>query len=149
MKGTRLVDLLEPTVEALGYELVDVIYRPGKGGLLRLYIDKESGEITLEDCEAVSRQVSAVLDVEDPMPGQYTLEVSSPGFDRPLRKREHFAKFIGSEAKLTLHTSLEGRRKFRGVLSELIDDDVVMRVDGEDFRISLQAIEQARLIPEY
>ncbi len=149
MSGTRLVDLLEPTVESLGYELVDVIYRPGKGGLLRLYIDKESGEITLEDCEAVSRQVSAVLDVEDPMPGQYTLEVSSPGFDRPLRKREHFERFIGSEAKLTLHTSLEGRRKFRGVLSELVDNDVIMRVDGEDFRISLQAIEQARLVPEY
>ncbi|MEM7280791.1 MAG: ribosome maturation factor RimP [Pseudomonadota bacterium] len=149
MKVVKLVELLEPSVEALGFELVDLLYRSGKGGLLRIYIDKESGEIDLDDCELVSRQVSSLLDVEDPMPGNYTLEVSSPGFDRPLRKKEHFARFIGSEAKLVLHTSLEGRRNFRGVLSQLIDDDVVMQVDGEEFRISLQAIDQARLVPDY
>ena len=145
----RLIELLEPSVEALGFELVDIIHRPGKGGLLRLYIDKSPGDVTVDDCEQVSRQVSALLDVEDPNPGNYTLEVSSPGFDRPLRTKAHFQRFLGSEAKLTLHQMLEGRRRFTGKLAEVVDDDVVMNVDGEEFRISLSSIERARLVPNY
>lgn len=149
LKTLRLIELLEPNVVALGYELVDLLYRPGKNGLLRLYIDKPEGEVTLEDCELVSRQVSALLDVEDPMPGNYTLEVSSPGFDRPLRTREHFERFLGNEAKLTLSRAVDGRRRFKGLLSDLIEDQLVMSVDGEEFRIALSLIEQARLVPNF
>src|SRR5690348_9661657 len=98
----RLLGLLEPAVEALGFELVELEFHgQGGGSLLRLYIDKAAG-VTVDDCEQVSRQVSAVLDVEDPLPGAYTLEVSSPGLDRPLRKQADYARFAGRQAKLEL-----------------------------------------------
>lgn len=142
-----LLELLEPEVQALGYELVDVDCRTGgRDGLLRLYIDCEAG-VTLDDCERVSRQISAVLDVEDPMPGQYTLEVSSPGLDRVLRTPEHFERFSGAEVKVELHAPLDGRRRFRGLLKGMDGDAAVVTVDGQDWKLPLNMIEKARLVP--
>jgi ribosome maturation factor RimP len=132
----------------MGYELVDLEARiGGRKGLLRLYIDKPDG-VGLDDCEKVSNQVSGVLDVEDPIPGEYVLEVSSPGLNRPLRRPEHFERFIGSEAKISLKAPLEGRRRFRGSLEGVEDGFVAVRVDGELYRLRIADIEKARLVPE-
>ncbi|HSC48049.1 MAG TPA: ribosome maturation factor RimP [Gammaproteobacteria bacterium] len=145
----RLLGLLEPAVEALGYELVELEFHgQGGGSLLRLYIDKAAG-VTVDDCEQVSRQVSAVLDVEDPLPGAYTLEVSSPGLDRPLRKQADYARFAGRQAKLELALPRAGRRRYTGTLKGLESDAVLIEVDGEMQRLPLAEIAKARLVPEY
>ena len=147
MLREELLRLLEPTVVTLGYELVEIEFAPaGSGGLLRLYIDAPPG-ITLEDCERVSRQVSAVLEAEDPIPGHYTLEVSSPGLDRVLRTREHFKRFLGSRIKVQLGTPLEGRRRFTGALLEVLDHGVVLDVDGVRTSLGFEQIQKARLVP--
>jgi len=145
-----LVDLVRGVVEPMGYELVGVEQTPQGGGseLLRVYIDKASG-IRLEDCTAVSHQLSGVLDVEDPIAGEYTLEVSSPGLDRPLFELAHFQQFAGSQAKLKLGRALDGRRNFRGQLVGVEDDDVLMLVDGETYRLPFGQIESARLVPQF
>lgn len=141
--------MLEPAVTGLGYELVGVQHiSGGHRPMLRVYIDTERG-ITVEDCEAVSRQVSAVLDVEDPIRGEYTLEVSSPGLDRPLMRAEHFRQFAGERVKLRLSRPLDGRRKFTGVLGGLDGDEVLLDIDGEVVRLPLQMVEMARLVPEF
>lgn len=147
MLRDELFSLLEPTVVTLGYELVEIEFAPaGGGGLLRLYIDAAPG-ITLDDCERVSRQVSAVLEAEDPIPGRYTLEVSSPGLDRVLRTREHFRRFLGSRIKVQLATPLDGRRRFTGRLLEVLDDGVVLDVDGARTLLGFGQIQKARLVP--
>ncbi|MEJ2603355.1 MAG: ribosome maturation factor RimP [Gammaproteobacteria bacterium] len=139
--------LLEPAIEGMGYELVDLDARiGGRNGLLRLYIDSADG-VGLDDCEKVSNQVSGVLDVEDPIPGEYVLEVSSPGLDRPLTRPEHFERFTGHEAKIVLRVPLDGRRRFRGWLEGVEDDVVQVRVDGQLFRLRIADIETARLVP--
>lgn len=138
--------LLEPVLEAMGYELV-CLERPAGGGLLRLYIDAEAG-ITVDDCEAVSRQVSGVLDVEDPLPGAYRLEVSSPGLDRPLVKPEHFERFSGARVKLRLIHPQQGRRRYKGRLRGMEDGTVMVEADGECYRLALDNIDMARLVPE-
>lgn len=141
----RLLKLLEPAVAALGYELVELEFG---SGLLRLYIDRADG-VTVDDCERVSRHVSAVLDVEDPIPGAYSLEVSSPGLDRPLRKPADFERFAGQRAKLELILPLDGRRRFSGTLAGLESDEILVDVDGTRFRLPLAQIGKARLVPEY
>jgi ribosome maturation factor RimP len=144
-----LLRLLEPVIEALGYELVELEFHPqGRGGLLRIYLDKEGG-VGVDDCERVSRQVSAVLDVEDPIPGAYTLEVSSPGLDRPLRKPGDFARFAGQRAKLELLLPREGRRRFSGTLRGMEGGEVLIEVDAAVHRLPLAEIGKARLIPEF
>ena len=141
--------VIEPAVTALGYELVGVEYLPqGRHSLLRVYIDSDDG-ITIDDCEAVSRQVSAVLDVEDPIKGQYTLEVSSPGVERPLFTREHYERFLGERVQIRLQAPLEGRRRFTGTLKALDGGDVVVEVDGEEIPLPLEQIEKAHLAPEW
>lgn len=148
MTEDEIRQLLEPTLAAMGYELVDLDARiGGRKGLLRLYIDKPEG-VGLDDCEKVSNQVSGVLDVEDPIPGEYVLEVSSPGLDRPLKRPEHFERFTGSEAKITLKAPLDGRRRFRGLLEGVEDGFVAVRVDGELYRLRIADIEKAKLVPE-
>jgi ribosome maturation factor RimP len=145
----RVVALLEPLIEGLGYELVHVeLHGQGPGSLLRLYIDKENG-IDLGDCERVSREVSAALDVADPIQSSYRLEVSSPGMDRPLAKPEHYRRFAGRMAKLQTQLPVDGRRRFSGQLKGLDQDDVLMDVDGRLFRLPLAQIERARLVPEF
>jgi len=147
--GRTLTRLLRPAVESLGYELIGIEHEQGKrSGVLRLYIDKEEG-IAVEDCEKVSRQVSAVLDVEDPIAGEYTLEVSSPGLDRPLFEIEQFAQYAGEEVKLRLRSPIDGRRNFTGLIVECTDGTVVLKVDDESVRLPFDAIGVARLVPRF
>ena len=140
-----LLKLLEPAIEALGYELVELEFPPH---LLRIYIDREGG-VTVDDCEVVSRQVSAVLDVEDPIPGAYTLEVSSPGLDRPLRKEADYARFAGQQVKLELTLPKDGRRRFTGTLKGCKAGEVTVEVDGVEHTLPLADIGKARLVPEF
>ena len=147
MSRSELVKLLEPTIERLGYELSDLeLNTGGRDGLLRIFIDKDDG-VELDDCEAVSRQVSAILDVEDPLPGHYTLEVSSPGLDRKLTKPAHFRRFMGEDVRVKLRFPLEGRRNFRGSLKSADEENIEVEVDGESHRLPIATIESARLVP--
>jgi len=146
--GDELAKLLEPTVVRLGYELADLEVRlGGKGGVVKVFIDKPEG-IGLDDCEKVSMAVSAILDVEDPVPGNYDLEVSSPGLDRKLTKVEHFQRFTGETLKVSLRFPKEGRRRFRGTLVSVDDENIVVEVDGEPHSLALSMIDTARLVPD-
>ena len=146
----QLHDIIEPAITALGYELVGVEHlAQGRHSLLRIYIDSPNG-ITVDDCATVSHQVSAVLDVEDPIHGHYTLEVSSPGLDRPLFTADQYRRFIGNEIQVRLRAPLQGRRKFKGVLLGIGEDDVVvLEVEGSEFRLPLDEIEKAHLVPQW
>ena len=145
----NILNVVEPVVESLGFELVGAEYLvQGSDGLLRVYIDAENG-IDVEDCRRVSHQLSGVLDVEDVIKGHYSLEISSPGLDRPLFKAEHFERFAGAEIKLRLDAPQDGRRKFRGVLVGIQDGDVTLLVDGEEVQIPLAAIDKANLVPQF
>ncbi len=147
MTQDELAKLLEPTIEGLGYELSDLEAKIGsQNGLLRLFIDKEDG-INLEDCEKVSSAVSALLDVEDPLPGQYNLEVSSPGSDRTLTKLAHFERFTGETVKVQMRFPIEGRRRFRGKLLSADEKNIVVEVDGESHTLAIATIDIARLAP--
>jgi ribosome maturation factor RimP len=145
----QLLGLLEPAVEALGYELSDVELNLGHGrGLIRLFIDSDDG-ITLDDCEKVSRQVSGVLDVEDPVAGDYNLEVSSPGADRKLVKPEHFDRFAGSMVKVRLKRLVDGRRRLKGQLLGRDGERIQVRLDGKDVSVAMTEIEVARVVPDW
>jgi ribosome maturation factor RimP len=144
-----LLNLLEAPIGALGYELVELEFHPqGRGGLLRVYIDRDTG-VTVDDCEIVSRQVSAVLDVEDPIPGHYTLEVSSPGLDRPLRTPKDFARFAGEQARIDMELPIEGRRRFAGTLKGCEAGEVTIEVDGALHKLPVGGISKARLVPNF
>jgi ribosome maturation factor RimP len=146
---TQLWDLLEPVVTGMGYELVEIEYNPSaRHGLLRLYIDHEDG-IQLDDCTNVSNQVSALLDVEDPIPGQYNLEVSSPGLDRPLRGLGDYERFSGEIVKIRTGMAINGRRNFKGRLRGIEGDSINIECDGQQFLLPLASIEKARLVPEF
>ncbi|MDH5484688.1 MAG: ribosome maturation factor RimP [Gammaproteobacteria bacterium] len=147
---SEIWSLIQPVVEGMGYELVDVEFRPhSKNGLLRVYIDQETG-ILVEDCSAVSRQLSAMLDVEDPIPGHFDLEISSPGLDRPLRKAEDYQRFAGEVVKIKMGMpNLEGQRNFTGLLRGLKENDVIIEVDGETHYLPLGGIEKAHLVPQF
>jgi len=147
MTRDELAKLLEPTVERLGYELSDLEAKTGgPNGYVRLFIDKADG-ISLDDCETVSRAVSALLDVEDPLPGQYNLEVSSPGADRKLTKIAHFVRFAGETVKVQMRFPVEGRRRFRGKLQSADERNIVVEVDGESHTLPVANIDYARLAP--
>lgn len=141
--------ILQPTVAGMGYEFVGVEY-VGKAhrSTLRVYIDAPHG-ITLEDCETVSRQISGLLDVEDPVTGAYDLEVSSPGMDRPLFRPEDYARFAGQRIKIRLAIPSNGRRNFAGKLLGISDDLVRIEVDGQIFELDYEQIERTRLVPRY
>jgi ribosome maturation factor RimP len=143
-------DMLEPGIRSLGYELVGVEYQSGGrgGGLLRVYIDSEDG-ISADDCQKVSYQVSGVLDVEDPIPGHYTLEVSSPGLDRLLFRTGDFERFAGQLVKVRLAYPMEGQRRFKGRLVGMRGENVVIVEDEREISLPFDQIEQARLVPEY
>jgi ribosome maturation factor RimP len=143
----RLFALIEPLLARLGYELIELEYVPARGrGALRLFIDRPGG-IGLDDCERVSREVSALLDVEDPIPGAYTLEVSSPGDDRVLRTRAHFDRFVGSRVHVELLAPRAGRRRYTGTLRSVADDGVVLEVDRDSVNVPFREIGRARLAP--
>ncbi len=142
----QVEQLVETAIEALGYELVGVEYiQGGSDPILRIYIDAEQG-IGIEDCERVSHQVSGILDVEEPIRSAYLLEVSSPGFDRPLFKAKDFERFVGAEAKITLKLPVDGRRNFRGVLQGFEDGEILIEVDGEVYALPLSKLAKARLV---
>jgi ribosome maturation factor RimP len=162
---TKLISIIEPVLEQSGFELVDLRFLLEQGGwVLRVQVDLPLGEVTdlsevpsdrvdLEDCENISRELSAVLDVEDPIPQAYHLEVSSPGIDRPLRTAAHFAHFKGSEAKIQLaappHLDGGERRNFKGKLVGVIDDKVEIDVDGHTFQLPIDDIDHAKLVPDW
>lgn len=146
--GSRLNALIGPAVEGLGYEFVGAEYMPSRQrALLRVYIDSDEG-ISLDDCARVSDQLSGVLDVEDPIQGAYSLEVSSPGLDRPLFFDRHFERFRGAPARVKMGVPVAGRRHFKGTLDGCRDGAVIILQDGEEHALPLQDISTARLIPE-
>jgi len=145
----RLQDLLLPTVTALGYELIGVerLSQGKQGSLVRIIIDHPEG-IKIEDCERVSHQVSGLLEVENPIRGQYTLEVSSPGWDRPLFTLTHFEQFIGHQVNVQLRRPLNERRKFKGLLQTVENEQIIIVVDGVTYHLPFEQIDKARLVPE-
>jgi len=144
----HLVNLIEPIVEGLGYECVGIDYNPHpRHGLLRVYIDSEEG-ILVEDCSKVSHQISGVLDVEDPIPGNYQLEISSPGADRPFFKISQFEQFIGSTVSVNLFKTIEGRRKITGLIEKVDGDIVMLQEAGQIYEVPFGAMSKARLVPD-
>jgi ribosome maturation factor RimP len=141
--------MVTPAVEALGYELWGVEFQShGRPPLLRVFIDSENG-INVDDCAAASRQISAVLDVEDPISTEYTLEVSSPGMDRPLFTLDQFGRYIGEWVKVKLRAPFEGRRNFRGRLTGVEGDEIVVAVDDNEYLLPIELIEKANVIPRF
>jgi len=164
-KKQLLNDIIKPVVEGLGYECWGIDFlSQGKHSMLRIYIEsletpessevgedgkeRESG-IELGDCEKVSRQLSAVLDVEDPIAGDYTLEVSSPGMDRALYELAHYERFKGHQVALKLRMPFEGRRKFNGLIKGVEGNDVVIQVDQEEYLFPVEGIEKANIVPQF
>jgi ribosome maturation factor RimP len=177
---TRLWNIAEPVCAGAGYEFVDlVLTQSGSGWVLRVFIDypldhstgtdkdaSSDSRISFDDCERVSRELSAVLDVEDPITHPYSLEVSSPGLDRPLRAAAHFERFVGQVARVTLHQGINGRRNFKGTLVSVVpglldasghdehtfeqaDVTITINVDGTEYRLPFNDIENARLVPDW
>lgn len=145
----RLTKLLQPGVEALGYELVFVEFASNsRHSLLRIYIDSEN-DVTVEDCERVSHEVAATLDVEDPIKQAYRLEVSSPGLDRPLVKPEHYTRFAGDVVRIQLYSERKGRRRFEGVLLGCDGGTVSLKTPEGVMHFPLNEIELARLVPRF
>jgi len=144
----HIEELLLPGAETLGIELVAVELSGGDTSIVRIYIDTPNG-VTVEDCAKASRQFSAILDVEDPISNKYTLEVSSPGMDRPLAKAEHFKAVVGQDVKIKMTTLVNGRRRFTGELIEATDEFAVVEVDGEQSELPYSDMDRARLIPVY
>ena len=134
------------TVSGLGYELVDIERVPA--GTLRVFIDSEQG-VTVEDCAEVSRQVGAIMDVEDPITEEYYLEVSSPGLDRPLFKVAQFEKYVGQEAAVSLRMATNNRRKFKGVIKAVQGDMITLTVDGKDDVLAFTNIQKANIVPNF
>jgi len=145
-----LQELIEPSVIALGVELWGIEFlSQGKHSTLRVYIDSEENGITVDDCAKVSHQISGIMDVEDPIAGNYTLEVSSPGVDRPLFTLEQFAAYAGSHIQLRLRIAYEGRRKFKGILNGIEGDDILVVVDDEEYMLPIEYIDRANIIPQF
>ena len=145
----HLINLIEPIVEGLGYECIGIEYNPHpKHGLLRVYIDKESG-VVVDDCTKVSHQISGVLDVEDPIQGNYQLEVSSPGMERPLFKLSQFEQFIGRTVKINLFKPIENRKKMTGLIHEVANEHIKIQEGDQLFDIPFHSISKARLVPDY
>jgi ribosome maturation factor RimP len=148
-KDTLLTGLVQPVAEALGYELWGVEYvSHGKQTLIRIYIDSENG-IGVDDCAKVSRQVGSIFDVEEPIAGEYNLEVSSPGMDRPLFKLSQYSRYIGEQVKVRLRSPFEGRRKFSGLLTGVEGEDVVVAVDDHEYLLPFDMIDKANITPRF
>ncbi len=144
----KLTEIISAPVEALGFELVGLEYIRARVSTLRVYIDSEEG-ITVDNCADVSHQVSAVLDVEDPIPGLYNLEISSPGLERPLFKAEHYQRFIGEKVSLVLRMAMQNRRKWQGIIKAVDGEMITVTVDGKDEVFALSNIQKANLVPHF
>ncbi len=148
-KSEQIQALLAPTVASLGLELLGVEFVPsGHSALLRLYIDAPGRHVGIEDCEAASREVSALLDVNDPIESEYTLEVSSPGIDRPLFTVEQFARFIGEQVKISLRLPQDGRRRISGKILAAAEGQVRIADEKGELELAMDNIEKARLQPD-
>ena len=152
----RLIGLVEPLLANLGYELVELEFAAGRGsGTLRVFLDRaqRSGEtldaVGIEDCERASREISALLDVHDPIPTAYRLEVSTPGLDRVLRTSAHFVRFVGARVEVELATPRDGRRRYTGRLAAADATGIGMDVDGLAVRLSFAELFRTRLVPEW
>lgn len=151
MRKQNLEKLLAPSLEALGYKVWGVeLNRAFKGGLLRVYIEKDGG-VTIDDCAIATRQISAILDVEDPIAGNYTLEVSSPGMNRPLYTKEQFLAFVGYRAKIKLKFMFEKRKNFEGTLLAIEADELILKTDDidEEYCFPLESIDSARVVANF
>ncbi len=144
-----IVSICEPVLNSLGFDCVHVEFNSGgEHGTLRMYMDHPDG-VTLDDCAAVSRQLEAVLDVEDIIEDAYTLEVSSPGLERPLGRRSDFERFVGQQIMVTTRNAQDGQRRWNGALLGVTDDDVLMHVDGQTIPIPFANVKQANLKYEF
>lgn len=142
----KLTEMLRPAVEEVGKELLGIEYiSAGNNSVLRLFIDHENG-IDVDDCAEVSRQVGAILDVEDPISSEFNLEVSSPGLDRPLFDKPQYEAVIGETIEAKISMPLNGRRKFKGKLTAIENDTLIVTVDGEDYDLVLSNIIKAHLV---
>jgi len=148
-RAARIERMIGPAVEALGCTVwgVELVVQ-GRKTTLVIYIDREQG-VSIEDCEAVSHQVSGILDVEDPIAGAFTLEVSSPGLDRILFKLEQYAESVGETLDVRLREPFEGRRRVRGRLAGIEDGDIVLHVDDAEYLLPLEWIQRARIVPRF
>ncbi|HCE40077.1 ribosome maturation factor RimP [Alloalcanivorax profundimaris] len=144
----QLKELLTPLVEDLGYTLWGVQYLQGRGAVLRLFIDHEEG-ITVDDCARVSQEVSGLLDVEDPIPGEYNLEISSPGLDRPIFELSQFDRYLGEDVQLKLLAPVAGKRKMTATLVAVDGDTLVVTLDGDTLRVPYSQVDRARLQPRF
>lgn len=148
-KTEQLIELLEPVVTGMGFDFWGLEYiSQGKHSVLRIFIDAEKG-IHVDDCAAVSRQLSSVLDVEDPISSEYSLEVSSPGMDRPLFKLEQYKNFVGHKVQIRLRVPFEGRRNFAGLLKGVEADEVVVEVDNAEYLLPIESIDKANIVPQF
>jgi ribosome maturation factor RimP len=148
-KEMLLTDLVGPVADALGYELWGIDYlAQGKQSVVRIYIDSPQG-IDVDDCARLSRQVSSVFDVEDPILGEYSLEVSSPGMDRPLFTLDQYSHYIGEQVKIRLRSPFEGRRKFAGKMTAIEGEDVVVAVDDHEYLLPFDMIDKANVVPSF
>jgi ribosome maturation factor RimP len=146
-KEAQLMQLLQPTVEYMGYSLWGIeLTSPGRRPTVRIYIEAENG-ISVDDCAQVSHQVSGVLDVEDPISGEYTLEVSSPGIDRLLFRPEQYEPYVGEIVDIRLRLPVEGRRRFKGLLVSVDGDTVVVEIDEQQYRLPIRSVDRARAMP--
>lgn len=150
MTNEELSQLLEPAIADLGLELVGIEFSPNSGSsLLRVYIDEPERGITIDDCERASREISALLDVNDPVAGRYTLEVSSPGLERPLFTPAHFERFTGEQVRINVNLPIDGRRRFQGRIDAVDAERVTIEQDGTPVQIAHANIAKARLVPDY
>jgi len=149
LSSVKLTNLLKPLVEDLGYEFVGLEHSSNpKNPALVIYIDKQEG-IAVEDCEKVSREAAALLDVEDPIPGRYNLEISSPGLDRPLFTLEQFDQFTGEVAQVSVYAPLDGRRKFKGKILGTEEQRIRLELESEEVLLDVDNVVKARLVPDY
>jgi ribosome maturation factor RimP len=150
VKDEDLIQLINPVVADLGLECLGIEYAPSRGNsLLRVYIDVADRPVTIDDCEAVSRELSAQLDVNDPIVGRYTLEVSSPGIDRPLFTPAQFARFIGETAKIALNLPVDGRKRLQGRIVSVDGEVITIDQDGTPMAVPHDNIQKAKLVPDY
>ena len=148
-KQELLEQLIAPIAVSLGCELWGLEYlTQGRYTTLRIFIDAENG-VSLEDCEKVSRQVSSVMDVEDPIDSEYTLEVSSPGLDRPLYTEAHYARYVGETISGRLRIARDGRRRFKGVINKVEDGNAFVQIDNQEWQLPIDSIDKANIVPRF
>lgn len=144
--SSHVSELIEPTIEALGFELVRVTFGGGRKPTLQVMAERPDGTMSVDDCAKLSRELSVLLDVEDPIMGEYMLEVSSPGIDRPLTRRKDFERWLGFDAKVELQFAVDGRRRFRGVMQTLEGDTLTLETEEGPVSVELGDVSKAKLV---